>query len=651
MMISWKLFILLRKNKLRLHTFSIFLLLSMLILCQGTSVSASTSSNRLMGNDRYLTAIATSQKGWPNGADTAILTTGENFPDALSAAPLAQKYNAPILLTEYDNLTNDTLTELKRLKVKKVYILGGTGVISENIDNQLSSMGITPVRMAGQDRYETAMLVAKEVGVKQGIFVVSGLNFPDALSAAPIAAAKGMPIILVPANDLTAMQKDFFSKNKIPNTYIINGNNEISENIIQQLPGCEVISGSNAYERNVNLINRFVDDLDLSNIYIATGRNFPDALAASALAQKGNNPIVLLDGDSIPSPLNTFLTNNAVSKMNILGGYSVIAYQTEKNLQALPAQIASIADISATIQDRQNYILPKTVDAVLTNGLTSKVWVTWTLSSVDTSQTGLYYYKGTVNGYNNQVNLTLTVTSASTNTIKVENPSAEIVLGSSYDFPTTVEVRTNNNYPQNLPVSWNGKITMPNKAGTYTFKGSIDGISQTATLTLKVSTDAKVTIKDPNLENVIRNRCGNYDLANPLYKSDVLKIEYLDANSRNISDLSGIDSLTNLKFLNLGSNTSLTNSKLGSLTRLTNLKTLLLNNINNITDVGVLRSMSKLEVLDLRYDAVKDFTPLKTLTNLNQLYLKYNTSKDYRPLAPIYDNLITKDFTLDDSDN
>ena len=228
-MVPWHLL----RKKLRVAFVVIFSLASILILWQTSLVLASTNSDRLMGNDRYLTAIAISQKSYPNGTDTAIITTGENFPDALSAAPLAQKYNAPILLTEFNNLNSDTSTELKRLKVKKVYIIGGTGVISEDIDKQLYLMGISVLRLAGQDRYETALMVANEVGIKKGIFVVSGLDFPDALSAAPIAAAKGMPIILVPSDDLTPLQKIFLSKNTIPNTYILNDNSEISDKIIK----------------------------------------------------------------------------------------------------------------------------------------------------------------------------------------------------------------------------------------------------------------------------------------------------------------------------------------------------------------------------------------------------------------------------------
>lgn len=623
-----------------------FILLSIIFLHCVSPVLASPTSERIMGDDRYKTAVAISQRGWQYSANTAILTTGENFPDALSAAPLAQKLNAPILLTEPNSLNSDTLAEIKRLNVKKVYIIGGTGVISGDIEKLLSLMGITTIRLAGQDRYETALAVAAEVGVSKGAFVVSGLDFPDAVSVSSIAAVKAMPILLVPSDVLTQSQQDFLSKNKITNVFVVNGNSQISDQVISQFPDSEVISGNDPYERNIKLIMRFADDLDKNTLYVATGRNFPDALAASVLAQKNKNPILLIDDSTVPTSTSAFLATQVVTKMVIIGDRGVISQSTETTLKSLSAEITSLTDITQTIQEKQSYALPKTVTATLTNGQITEVPVSWGLSTVDTSHSGSYSFQGKVNGYSGAVNLILTITTV---IAKVDNIAAEIVLGSSYTFPDTVNVRMTDNSVKEYPVTWNStSIITPNKVGSMTYQGTVEGISQKATLTLKVSENTKITLKDTNLASCIRDLVGK-EAQEPLYKKDVLNIVYLDANSKGIQDLTGLDAFINLKFLNLSYNTSLTSVKLAPLVKLTNLQTLLLTSCN-ISDTSQLKSLTTLEVLDLRYNSIKDFSSLKGLTGLKQLYLKYQTGNDtpdYIPLSQIYNNLTAKDFDLE----
>ncbi|MHB1407790.1 MAG: cell wall-binding repeat-containing protein, partial [Desulfitobacteriaceae bacterium] len=72
-----------------------------------TAYALTTSPHRIAGQDRYATAAAIAQEGWAQ-SNYAILAFGENYPDALSAAPLARKLDAPILLTESISLTDIT---------------------------------------------------------------------------------------------------------------------------------------------------------------------------------------------------------------------------------------------------------------------------------------------------------------------------------------------------------------------------------------------------------------------------------------------------------------------------------------------------------------------------------------------------------------
>ncbi|MEM5720324.1 cell wall-binding repeat-containing protein, partial [Proteus mirabilis] len=87
-----------------------------LIITSTSQVSAANLSKRLSGTNRYETGCKIVREGWTS-SDYAIIASGEGFADALCSAPLAKKYNAPILLTGKDKLDLNTKNELERLNV------------------------------------------------------------------------------------------------------------------------------------------------------------------------------------------------------------------------------------------------------------------------------------------------------------------------------------------------------------------------------------------------------------------------------------------------------------------------------------------------------------------------------------------------------
>ncbi|MDS8741894.1 cell wall-binding repeat-containing protein, partial [Streptococcus pneumoniae] len=147
------------------------------------------------GADRYITAVELSKEGWES-SDTVVLARGDNYADALAGVPLAKKHDAPLLLSRTAKLPADTYEEIKRLGAKTVHVLGGTGAISDAVVKQLKSDGITVERISGADRFETAAKIAEKFGKSESAIVVSGTNFPDALSVASYAGSEGTPILL-----------------------------------------------------------------------------------------------------------------------------------------------------------------------------------------------------------------------------------------------------------------------------------------------------------------------------------------------------------------------------------------------------------------------------------------------------------------------
>lgn len=286
-----------------------------------TNVSAQTQTKRLWGNNRYETGASIVKDGWQTNSYYAVIVNGENFPDALSAAPLAQKFNAPILLTEDNNLNSNTAEQLKRLNVKNVIIVGGQGVVSTNVEKAINDLGIQTTRYKGEDRGETSVKVASQIGARNGIIVAIDDDYTDALSAAPIAASLQMPIILVSKNTVTSSLRNFILMNNIPKTYILGDTSIISDTVANMFPNVQRITGSDKYERNINVIKAFENNMNFSNVCVAYSEQFADALSGSVFAAANRNPIILI-GDEVESCTDNFVKNklSSIKNITVLGG-------------------------------------------------------------------------------------------------------------------------------------------------------------------------------------------------------------------------------------------------------------------------------------------------------------------------------------------
>lgn len=294
-------------------------------------VSAAPTIQRFGGSDRYETSIKVSQNNWQK-SDYVILVSGEDFPDALSAAPLAKKYNAPILLNSGNSLKDSVKSEIVRLGVKNVMIVGGTGVMPTSIESQLSSMGIKSSRLQGQDRYETSVEVAKNIGTGNGIIVASGENFPDAVSVASIAAVKQMPILLTPKDGLPEVTAKFISSNNASSGYIVGGTGVVSDSAASSLGNYKRLSGQDRYETNSAIINEFASNISFNTVYVANGEGFADALSGSAAAAKTSSPVVLVHNSNGSQQPIVKSNIKSIYTINVLGGTGVVADYVIQNL-------------------------------------------------------------------------------------------------------------------------------------------------------------------------------------------------------------------------------------------------------------------------------------------------------------------------------
>lgn len=186
-----------------------------------------TSVKRLGGKDRYETSLLIGEyinEKFKIDIDSVFICNGYGEADSLSVSSAAGSDMAPIILVEKDKINPTTYKWLKAQKLSDAYVIGGKGVVSDSVLNKVNKITIrnTTPRLGGKDRYETNAIIIENLygkGLKldgvyfgarrsktDSIFIAKGNILVDALSAGPLAALNGSPVVLS-GNDLTNEQK------------------------------------------------------------------------------------------------------------------------------------------------------------------------------------------------------------------------------------------------------------------------------------------------------------------------------------------------------------------------------------------------------------------------------------------------------------
>lgn len=331
------------KNKIKSRILSYAMIL-MLVITNSNITFAETTKQynlvRLSGQNRYETSFNIAKEFESGFVDNVIVTSGNDFPDALTGSVLSKGLNAPILLlnNKVDN-SNYSINYIKDHLKKDgtIYILGGIGVVSNDFINQFNTLGFKNIiRLGGIDRFDTNKKIIDQLAPNKGtpIIIANGYDFADALSVSSIAAIKGYPIFLSKTKSIPESIKSKISELQPSKVYILGGIGALTENIKDQvksltsLTDADIlrIGGESRYETSLNICNTF--KLNTDTIVIANGEKFPDTLSGSALAAKRNSPIVLTNGKDIDKQ-KEYIDKSDYTKIILLGGSAAIDKSVE----------------------------------------------------------------------------------------------------------------------------------------------------------------------------------------------------------------------------------------------------------------------------------------------------------------------------------
>ena len=286
------------------------------------------SFKRIAGETAYDTMQKLVQETFPGTCEYAVIASGEGYWDALSANGLAGSLNAPVLLTTHDALPAQTIAELNRLHVSKVYVCGGTSVVSEAVCKQLKNLNISVERLAGETAADTANVIASKLPKTRMAFLATSWGYADALSVASYNYAFKKPLFLT--NYSTGLV----------GIDIVGGEGVVSAEAEQQLrdAGFRVnrFPGEDAYDTSLMVswqLGRY--GLKEDAMGLATGWGYADALSAAAFCSKKHMIIRLADDTYIAQMRHNYPVAmfDTVSNYYIFGGTSVVSDDVENYIR------------------------------------------------------------------------------------------------------------------------------------------------------------------------------------------------------------------------------------------------------------------------------------------------------------------------------
>jgi putative cell wall-binding protein len=312
---------------------------------------------RLAGFDRDITAVLASVRtfdchGCGNAgrdqAKAAVLSRDDTFADALGGSALAAQADGPLLLTGSKAMNASTMAELHRILTpgSTVYLLGGTQALSPAVEKAVSANGFVARRVAGADRFATAVSIAQTIspsGAPSSVLVATGIDFPDALAAGAAAGALGISaesstpagagavVVLSNGAALPQSTRAYLAGLNPTATKMYGIGGKAVTAVRSAFPSWQngtqftPLSGADRYGTAAAVAGWF--SYLPTSVVVASGMNWPDALSGGAMAAHRGVPLLLTDPKVLPGPTGYYLggKNNPITTATLVGGTAAIS--------------------------------------------------------------------------------------------------------------------------------------------------------------------------------------------------------------------------------------------------------------------------------------------------------------------------------------
>jgi putative cell wall-binding protein len=218
----------------------------------------------------------------------------------------------------------------------EIVIVGGSGVVSDGLADHLASCTSGTVeRVAGSDRYETATAIAAHWDTADTVFLATGLNFPDAIAAGPVAAINDAPLLLTKTNAIPSTTNRALAR-LAPSTVVLLGgtaaiSTAVEDDLRARFPEVTRLGGSDRFGTAAAL-SAWHFTSGAAKVYIATGANYLDALVAGPRAAESDAPLLLVTKDRVPPATRDELIRLGPAEIVIVGSEGVVGAEVAAEL-------------------------------------------------------------------------------------------------------------------------------------------------------------------------------------------------------------------------------------------------------------------------------------------------------------------------------
>lgn len=287
--------------------------------CGGSCVT------RLSGLDRYDTAVKTAETA--PFASTVVISSGENFPDAVIGGALAARLDTSVLLTQRGTVPVASRRYLSDEGVKSVLLTGGPSVIDFSVYGQLRDMGIEVRRLWGSDRFGTARAISAEwKGGADTVVLASGNSFTDQVLGARVAAARRGPVLLVrPDGSLDAETEVELTRLSPTNVVLVGDAAILVRNRVEVLrPDASLSEVRTDSPTRMSIAAANLAGSSWDSVMLVTEEKFPDGLSGVPFATRTGESLILIPSDCVPQALASLVFVRGIDSFTILGGDAAI---------------------------------------------------------------------------------------------------------------------------------------------------------------------------------------------------------------------------------------------------------------------------------------------------------------------------------------
>ncbi|HHX87322.1 MAG TPA: hypothetical protein GX693_03970, partial [Firmicutes bacterium] len=307
---------------------------------------------RIGGSDRYHTATLLAGAQFIR-AETAIIVGGDCYCDGASACGLAGALKAPVLLTAKDCLPDVAGACLTRLKTSRVIIVGGEEAVASSVEEALHGRGLSVERLGGENRAETAALVARRIREERGLtnrdggsaipaFIACGLAEADYLAAGPAAFKYGAPVLFVERDAIPEATREAIGQLGAAGVYIIGGQEVVSVPVERELASLVKVNrrlaGADRYETCATLNRHIFGPSPGGGVVLAgsSRRQLADLLVAAMLGRP-----VLFAEEPVPPAVSGYLQSAVEGGAGIIlvGGELAVSPGLEQAVLRLVEEI------------------------------------------------------------------------------------------------------------------------------------------------------------------------------------------------------------------------------------------------------------------------------------------------------------------------